>query len=471
MTPSVPRGESDVRRPDELSVVIGGVPASAGLVSGTIHQSVNDMPEGQLRFANEFLLNAPLDFRAEVVVEAESRGKSVRIFTGQIDTVEPGWNETKVSLVGGNPELREVGIGGLGADRISDLELVWSMLRSGGLEESNIKIEGFAPGPREIFEVVVPLTGLDIDRPLTFGNTRISSSERVRQLAAGLGPEGVHASFRDASHWAHALVIALTSWDAEIQGVQKIETAIAWLMLRAQYSSPKLPVGGPKRFKRDWTRARVISGDTVLVHGTASGRRWLRARTDLVFRPDLDANEVQGIDVPAFSPEVPYQIVEAIHAWRRAMEEKDSVAALGQLWEAIEFYCAGISVPALVSRETLAQIQEKATSNLQGEIRDRVKAMVGRVNEPPLMVRFRAALEKDEVTITDYEMRLFEKLRRQRNDLVHGRARTPLIAKDLRHGLAVVNRFLLHRMHRKTYPRVPVRTAGLEDHNGDFRVF
>jgi hypothetical protein len=70
------------------------------------------------------------------------------------------------------------------------------------------------------------------------------------------------------------------------------------------------------------------------------------------------------------------------------------------------------------------------------------------LNEPPLMVRLRAALEEDGLPYKDEELSVLQKVRRARNDLVHGRSREAPSEADLKYAVAVINRMLLYRIAR-----------------------
>ncbi len=87
-------------------------------------------------------------------------------------------------------------------------------------------------------------------------------------------------------------------------------------------------------------------------------------------------------------------------------------------------------------------------NELEGEKAERVSDILGRINEPPLMARLRTALEEDGVPYNDDELALLQRLRRARNDLVHGRSRVPPSETDLRYAIAIVNRMLVYRMNR-----------------------
>ena len=201
-------------------------------------------------------------------------------------------------------------------------------------------------------------------------------------------------------------------------------------------------------FHRDWTIARVSRRDVVVVRGLATQRHWLRAPTDLMSRPDLQLSEMPDFHLFMLPPSISPQMKEALLAWRRAMEEEDRLATVMSLWEAIEFYTSGIVVPPLFEKRELRALARRATEGIEDVKRQRIMELVGRINEPPLLTKLRTALSQDQVPYTEEEFELLSKVRRIRNDFVHGRSRSLPSDTDLRLVVAFVNRMLVHRMDR-----------------------
>ena len=274
----------------------------------------------------------------------------------------------------------------------------------------------------------------------------------VSRLAAGLGPDYLRERYSEASAWALNLQTARTIFDAESKGLKAIDLALAWLTARAQYSGVAMPGGHPRRFKRAWTLSRVSRRDVIVVRGTATSRRWLRSPIDILLQPTLDLDQIEDIESVPLPPDLPIQMREALSAWRRAAEETDALAAVMALWEAVEFYTSGTQAPRIFQKATLKAVRRRATDGLEGEQLKRVQDVVARLNEPPLMVRLRVALDEDQVPYEDSELSLLQRLRQVRNDLVHGRSRETPSATDLRYAKAIVNRMLVYRIGRLTRP-------------------
>jgi hypothetical protein len=199
----------------------------------------------------------------------------------------------------------------------------------------------------------------------------------------------------------------------------------------------------------------------VAAHGVATGRQWLRSPQGIAYRLELLLAEVEDLDLPPLPPNVSPQMKEAFSSWRRAAEEADPLAAVVALWESVEFYVSGVSVDDLFSKPQRRAVLRAAAEGLAGEQLRRVREVVGRLNEAPLMVRLREALRQDNVTYTEAEISLLRKLRNLRNDFVHGRSRELPTDRELRYARAIVNRMLVYRVARLCQPsRISVPGGG-----------
>jgi hypothetical protein len=75
--------------------------------------------------------------------------------------------------------------------------------------------------------------------------------------------------------------------------------------------------------------------------------------------------------------------------------------------------------------------------------RVRLRDLGSRANDAPLLARLRAALERDDVDITDDEFALLRKTRDLRNALEHGRTLTSVEDRAIARALGIVDRVLV----------------------------
>lgn len=432
---------------NRFKISIGGVDLAEAVLDATITESVNDIPHGDVTVAHEALLGG-LEYRGEVVVDVdvdEPSPERIRLFTGQVQRVEPDRHSARLRLIGGMTELHEQTLRGLSTDRIPDMEIVWSILRSSGMSRDRIMIEGFEEEPLEPFEVAVPIDGLVLQAPVDFGGVVLTPDARVGQLAEGLQLEELQEEFTRTRVWAYTIEFSRTVYEAECTALDRIVRTVSRAQLRAHYSWSKTPSGQVRGFDRDSTRGIVAMGDVALVRGVLTHRRWLRAITGSLTRVpigDAQLSPTEGVGYEG----IPLQTVEAVTAWRRAAGAADSIGAVAALWDALEFYAAGVSLSDAIDGHTAREIRVRALEGLEGAARERVATVLGMINDPPLMVRIRAAADRDGAPLSDTEWQVLRTLRSFRNDFIHGRNRGEVERSTLRHGIGIVNRLLAFRL-------------------------
>lgn len=124
----------------------------------------------------------------------------------------------------------------------------------------------------------------------------------------------------------------------------------------------------------------------------------MRSPRDVHDRPVLIPAEIDDLYSLPLPPDLPIVMREALSAWRRAAEETDPLAAVVALWEAVEFYASGAKVPKIFpDKAARRSLKRRATEGLEGDQLRRMEDVLGMLNQPPLLVRLKAALEADGV--------------------------------------------------------------------------
>lgn len=436
------------RVPDGIAVKFGDKEIVDNRIEGEVKNVLNDVSTARVVIPNDLLTDAGPDYRATVELYATYGTDREVLYTGFVDKVSPEGSQTRVDLVTQTQFMNEISMGGLGIESVDAREMMWAFSVLGGYAPDKVEVVGWEPGPLEVFEVATAIDGIEVAEPVAFGGVTLHPGGPVSKLADGLGPEELLERYAGAPAWAIVLKTARTLHEAEIEGLREIDVALAWLTAKAQYSGVSLPGRRPRTFRRAWTLSRVSRRNVVVALGMATGRRWLRAIESPRVRPELPLPEIQDISVPELPVELPVQVGEAISSWRRGAKERDPLTAIVALWEAVEFYASGAKARKIFEKSELKRIRKRATEGLEGEQLERVQDMLAMTNEPPLMVRLRAALQDDGVPYAEEEISLLQKVRRARNDLVHGRSREPPSEADLKYAVAIVNRILLYRVAR-----------------------
>ena len=402
----------------------------------------------ELVLPDELLTAASPDYQAEVEISASTGTDRHVLFTGYVDRVIPEEGSTRICLVTRSRFMNEVSLGGFGYRNVHAGEIAWTIAQSVGFPPEKITIQDWTPGPTELFEVATTVDGIFVDRPIALGKVTLFPNGTASHLADGMGPDELRERYAGGSAWALVFPTAQTLLEAEAEGLKQINLALAWLAARTRYSSVALPGGRPHAFRRHWTLSRVSLRDVVVVRGLSTSRKWLRALRGIPSKPELTIEDIDDLESPLLPGEAPVQVAEAISAWWRAAEVSNPLEAVVALWEAIEFYASGTKVEKLFTKSEVRIIREASAEGLSDRKKQRLKEVLDMLNQAPLMIRLREALEDDGVPYTDEELNLLQKVRKRRNDLVHGRSREAPAENDLRYAVAIVNRMLVYRIAR-----------------------
>ncbi len=331
---------------------------------------------------------------------------------------------------------------------MSPNEMVWSLARMAGLPPESIVLDAFDP-PRDSFRVVMPVRGVALDSDLTYGAVRLTADSAAVRSLLDFTDESRSEDFLAAGVWATVRIDATTVFDAEQAGIALLDGTIDRLAVEARYSLAWAPNGAVLPFHRDGLFAHPRAERLVVVRGLSLPRAWLHSVSQQVRSLPMKRSRVTLAGPPV--GENP-QFDEAVRAWRRAGETTDSMAAVSALWEAIEFYAATARVRALFTGAQVAAIRRGLPEalvqlNLAADQARRLDERLGQLNDAPLLARLRSQLARDGVPFSSEELEGLRRLRKQRNDFLHGRGRGSPADNDLRLGKAIVNRILVFWAH------------------------
>jgi hypothetical protein len=425
-----------------MSVRFGPVEVGPALAGANISSAMNKMPDADVLLDLERLTTAP-DYFGGLAVVAEERGERFPRFTGSVISASPAADGVTVKALGG-VSLAESLIGGLAARGLPNFELVYVLARSGGLRDEQLNIDGLDTLPRETFEVVAPVDGVEIEVAVDFAGVHfLPPTIGARALTAlDIGDE-MRADY-EAPTYALTLVTASRTLDAEEQGLAAIDLALAWLTARLRYGLATLPDGRPLPFKRSESLAQPKRRDLVAVRGLLTTRQWLR-RPATVAESRTVTLVPDGARLQAEMPPSTLQDRLALLAFARATREPDPLARVHALFEAIEFYTSGVAAPKLFSKKERKVLISSVPSSFSDEQRERVKRLVGNLNNPTLLVQLMKTLDDEGVPIASGEVDLLWRLRELRNDVVHGRKSELPAAEDVEYATSIVARMLVYR--------------------------
>lgn len=416
---------SEERPPNE------GVSIELLLTADELHRDPPDLAT-QLRVYHHPSLNVPDPDKAR--------------FGGYVTGLEAAGDGRWLLHANNMANWSEYRIPGWGLRNHQNEETVYTMARAVGMPHERIHIRGWNPTVEPMM-VVVPVEGMACLSGVDATDTiALTPDPEVLKQFAGLGPDELQEAFAGTSHRAVGIFEARTMFDAERQGVYVFGRVLRRLALAARYTSAEMPGGDLRDFHRarllEQLKLRPIAG----VVGLRTKRMWLRGYALMQAEASLDAGVLAGVGEFIGAPD--QRTDEAIEAWRRATLEPDASVAVIALAEAIEFYVGDTKVPRLFTEDELAAIREGALANVDEARRQRVVDMVGKLNEPSVNMRLRAAMDADQVRYSESEFSLLARFRGLRNKIIHGQERKLPSDDELRQALALVDRLLLVRLRR-----------------------
>jgi hypothetical protein len=432
----------------DLHVWFGGVDVAAAVRNLTARTSIEELPSA------DFILDvaalpedAIVDYLAEVRITAIWQGVESPLFTGAVVAATP--NDGQISIeCRGATALEEQLFPPFAAWNLRSADVIHLIARSSGFPEDRLRIDGLDELPREAFEVAVPLRGVVSGAPVRIGGVKMVPRSEAEALLYGSPPTDLAVRFLGAETYAIACVSAATAYEAEQSGLAEIDLALAWLAVRARYGLVALPDAELLGFRRTDARTQPARERIVCARGLQTQRRWLRS-----LEPAGEEGGLSLDDPHLFSPRIGRQLTlqdrQALLACRRAAVAADPLGAVTSLSDAIEFYAAGAQASPLFTRSELKMLRQSLPGSLTETQHGRVLDAIAGLNAPPVMTRLRVALENDDVPVSETELMLLQRLRKLRNDAVHGREAELPTSEDLQHAVGVVSRMLAYRIHRR----------------------
>jgi hypothetical protein len=434
-------------RQPRVRVYFGDSDVGAAIKSVSTRSAVNELASAEFMLDLALAPNVAVDFFAEVRVVAEHAGMQSALFTGNVVAAEADGVITHVRC-GAGVALEEHLAPPLAAADVRGVDMLYLILRSVGFTEDRMQLDGLDELPVERFELTVPVDGATAQEQKAVGDVQLLIPAEVEGALNSIDVADELASrFIGAPLYARAFEVGARGFDVEQQALREIDTALAWLGVRANYGLARLPTGDPVNFRRAQARGRPTRRDVVLLRGLETGRRWIRV---IGVNPETT---ILGLDdeswfVPPLPAVLSPQDRQALLACRRAAEG-DPLGRINALWDAIEFYVANTKLPGLFSPTDMKAIRAVLPAGLSQIQLERLEVRLAELNAPPLLARLAAALEEDEVPISRGEISLLQHLRHLRNAAVHGRTADVPRADELERATSIISRMLAFRFARR----------------------
>lgn len=434
---------------------LGDVNVSSALVDASWSKGLERLDDGVVELDIALVGDMPLDWMGLLAVD-EAEFPGVEAFSGSVLEVEPHPGSTRVSLgVLNAAQLTEARIPHFEARGVRAHEVADVMARMAGFAEHQIVIPELDDDPPEVFEVLVPLEGISVSAPFAIAGVTIIPREVGARALDGLVDEeaDIESILINTDAWALTLHTCRRLWHADEAALATVDASLAWITVRCRYALATMPDGRIQRFSRRRARSAPRRGPYVVVRGLSSGRGWVRSAAperDEHLR-DLDFHDLVETPVRPLPGDR-----QALLSARRAATEPDQLARVLAIWEAIEFLVSRVDdvSPALNDEQRVAikKALKRATRRSTGlqltkTARDRLGRLLSELGTAPIMAKLRYVLEQEGIPFSELELSLLHGLRKQRNDVVHGRAAGSPDPQDVDRALAVVARIIVWRTH------------------------
>lgn len=428
-------------------VQIGGADVSSALIDGELTAQMRAIPTAKLVFDGRAALLSAIDFASDVTITQSTEHGIEPRFSGQIIAAKRSGKHVEVTCSSA-PGFIEREVGST-AHTGCNLDLIYMLAREGGFTDSAINMEGLDRPTLEIFEVAIPVDGVATRATQTTGDVTFVHMDNYAMPNAFVDLP-LSKQFRQASTCAVTYVTAARVYDAEQEGRQRVDLALAWLTVQSRYSLAVMPSGqATQKWSRDSILIRPKALSVVTIRGLRTGRSWIRELGDFTKRTDLTITLGQvGLGNLPSKSTLPAGLRQAVLASARAATQGDPMARVTAIWEAIEFYVGATKVPEMFTRQALREIRKSLPVGLPERKASRLRELIGNLNNPPLLVRLRHRIALDGVPISADEYALLVALRSVRNGVAHGREVEPPTDEELMRGVAVVCRMIVHAVCR-----------------------
>lgn len=339
--------------------------------------------------------------------------------------------------------------------QIDAREVVYLVAREAGFEPEDIDIHGLADAVAfEPLWVIAPVRGLRVREAVKVGVVELVTGDAGREMLLRFNPR-LETQFADplenVGAFARVAVPAKYMCEAEREGLDLIDDAVAWLTARLRYSWSHAPDGRLEPYERTATLTVVGRLPGVAVFTVAGvGRRWWRDTT--VAQPERDVEllpESRWL-TPAMPTQVPLGDRQALLALQRAITARDPVQRVAALWEAIEFYLGDRGPEPEFTGEEIAAAIERATEGMTEAKSNRVGNVLRQwLNSWSPQARLQNVLADEGIPFTDEDMRRIRYLRKARNRALHG-AESMARQDEIDQAIALISRAITARWNRST---------------------
>ena len=399
-----------------------------------------------------------LDFRDPAIVKDFDLSEVV--FTGQVHKVLYDADTARFICRGGPASLhiQKLKVEFINFSRVEALNFL--------TESAGIK-SNFHSGPKpnfkkRLFTIMCPLLNLKIPNTFTIGDVTFYYSEHNDddKIIESSNSGKLNAKW-DKNNVMAKTVVEATSFLKAIQiGYSKISQIVDWIRLRVDISFPYYqrnthinPLSF--NFQKQYSRFELTTQIYCRENNTKSACIYdlnVKIGHPLVFQYDPE-DYFAGIykkfkhmlskSQQEMSKEE-LRIVSSLHWLSLAINSNKSLDKLLYLWTALEFILSESKLEKKFNESDREEIRRKIKElNLNNEQLEIIEAKIEQLNNPPLMVTIQNELDKNKIKLERDELEVLKKMRKLRNDVIHGKASGEIGDEDIGKFISIVERLLV----------------------------
>lgn len=430
---------------DQPRIWLADIDISAAIIDGKVRQAVNTQSTARFRIDPGALPSGVVDLGGPITIR--SPDGEILIFSGEVVSARISGSAIEIDAQNAL-EFSDAIVSGFVSWNLPTTESIYTLVRTSGLDDSKIMIEGLTGQP-EYFEVVFPVSNIKTHGRRQVGESLILDRLEIEPLTAKLSSQGSGKSdiVDDFFRYSAYILIGVTAnyaIDAEAIAWKQARSTIAWLCIDSRSTTVLGPGARLSTYSRGQSRTVPEAVPLSYLRGAATQRAWIRDMSVTRKYGDLNLRDTPRAWPSQRLSELPESISNASLSLYRAISAQDSLTANLAVWDSVEFYCSNVRSHRLFSKaegRSLWKIVTK-TATWSAEQEERIKSVRDMLNDRPLMWKLRQQLLADDVPFTDQEFDAFARLRKNRNGLVHGQSSNSAEDEDLRSAIRVMARAL-----------------------------
>jgi hypothetical protein len=424
--------------PGKATAEIGGV--RVPIIGGNFVSALDDLDRAW--FSIKMRHGPRLEYLASAKVEIDGR----TMIEGSIVAAFPVGANVEVHVQSAVAMTEET-MHGMLAQEFPVQDVAYAMARKSGFDDDHINIHELEKLPREVFEVVVGIDGIEIGPPMRIGAVTFLPSQGGQRILAQFDPYPEWAEEFENTP-AHAVVYVTNQrmYNAQVEALAELDLALSWLGTRTRYGLSHLPDDTLHRYQRSESNATPSRRDLVALRGLQTGRRWIQRLGPRLRASPLKLGARSRLDEPALPRELPFQMRQAMLSGQRALSAEDPIQRSQALWESLEFYLAGRTSEQLFSDTERTKLLKCLRAAVPKDQHQRVADLLNMVDQPPPKAALRTAVDEEGIPVTDSEFDLLFKIRTARNKATHGSEVEIPSDEDLDYACSILSRILVYRV-------------------------